>query len=220
MKFEIFQFKELSLKRLFIIIVISITLSAALRHAAVAQVIEYYPNGTIITPIPMSDAFRKLYSFELSRERQVKWSKSAIIQQARKAARYHKIPPKLFIALIQQESNFNINAISPKGAIGLTQLMPETAKGLRINPKIPILNIDGGARYLAAQYQKFKSWKLALAAYNAGPEIVEKYNGVPPYEETQYYVLVILTNWKKRLISDDGILARRPGKVRFKLYSN
>ena len=220
MRYENFQFKELILKRLFIIIVISIILSATLNHNAVAQVIEYYPNGTIITPIPMSHKSRKLYSFELSRKWQIKWDKNAIIQQATKAARYHKIPPKLFIALIQQESSFNINAVSPKGAIGLTQLMPDTAKGLGINPKIPIQNIDGGARYLASQYRKFKSWNLALAAYNAGPETVEKYSGIPPYEETQNYVLRVVTNWKKRLISHEGLFVLRAEKVYFKHLSN
>ena len=196
MKFE--KFKKLILKRLFIIIVITITLSAALTHTVVAQVIEYYPNGTIITPISMDQKSRKLYSFEISIKRQIKWDKNTIIQQAIKAARYHKIPSKLFVALIQQESSFNTNAVSPKGAIGLTQLMPETAKTLGVNPRIPIQNIDGGARYLASQYRKFKSWNLALAAYNAGPKNVEKYNGVPPYKETQEYVLRIVKNWKKR----------------------
>ena len=70
--------------------------------------------------------------------------------------------------------------------------MPETARFLNVNPRMPSQNLEGGARYLAMQYQRFRSWRLALAAYNAGPEAVAKYGGVPPYSETQNYVKVIL----------------------------
>ena len=69
--------------------------------------------------------------------------------------------------------------------------MPQTAALLRVDPMDPAENLEGGARYLAQQYRKFGSWRLALAAYNAGPEAVEKYGGVPPYKETQNYVKVI-----------------------------
>ena len=82
-------------------------------------------------------------------------------------------------------------AKSHKGALGLAQLMPQTAALLRVDPMDPAENLEGGARYLAQQYRKFGSWRLALAAYNAGPEAVEKYGGVPPYKETQNYVKVI-----------------------------
>lgn len=110
---------------------------------------------------------------------------------ARQAAQKHNVPEDLFLRLVQQESGWNPTAESHKGALGLAQLMPATAKLLGVDPTIPQENLEGGARYLAAQYQEFGSWRLALAAYNAGPEAVKKYGGVPPYSETKNYVLKI-----------------------------
>lgn len=117
--------------------------------------------------------------------------KGEYLQMARDAARRHNIPEDLFLRLVQQESGWNPHAKSHKGALGLAQLMPGTARALGVDPGDPYENLDGGARYLSRQYRKFKSWRLALAAYNAGPEAVEKYGDVPPYEETKNYVKVI-----------------------------
>ena len=103
---------------------------------------------------------------------------------------------KLFVELIRQESRFNIHAKSPVGAIGLAQLMPATAKELGVNPYNALQNLQGGARYLAIQKNTFGTWKLALAAYNAGPNAVRKYRGVPRYPETQHYVRTILAKAK------------------------
>ncbi|MEM6482569.1 MAG: lytic transglycosylase domain-containing protein [Pseudomonadota bacterium] len=111
---------------------------------------------------------------------------------ARSAALRHGIPVGLFLRLVQQESAWNPRAVSHKGAIGLAQLMPGTAAYLGVDPHNPSQNLDGGARYLAEQYRTFGSWRLALAAYNAGPQAVEEHNGIPPYRETQNYVRVIL----------------------------
>jgi soluble lytic murein transglycosylase-like protein len=108
------------------------------------------------------------------------------------AARKYGVPEDLFKRLVQQESNWNPKARSHKGAMGLAQLMPATARTLGVNPRDPKQNLEGGAKYLSQQYAKFKSWRLALAAYNAGPGAVQKYNGVPPYKETRNYVKVIL----------------------------
>jgi soluble lytic murein transglycosylase-like protein len=113
------------------------------------------------------------------------------LDMARSAAQRHGVPEELFLRLVHQESRFNSKAKSHKGALGLAQLMPETAKILGVDPLVPFENLDGGARYLAQQFKAFGSWRLALAAYNAGPEAVRKYRGVPPYEETQTYVRVI-----------------------------
>ena len=118
--------------------------------------------------------------------------RGAYLQEARAAARRYGVPEDLFLRLVQQESGWNPRARSHKGAIGLAQLMPATARTLRVDPRDPKQNLDGGARYLAAQYRQFGSWRLALAAYNAGPEAVTKYGGVPPYKETQGYVRAIL----------------------------
>lgn len=113
------------------------------------------------------------------------------LDMAREAALAHNVPVDLFLRLVQQESNWNAGAVSPKGALGLAQLMPDTAKLLRVDALDPKENLEGGARYLYQQYRRFNSWRLALAAYNAGPEAVEKHRGVPPYKETQDYVKAI-----------------------------
>lgn len=110
---------------------------------------------------------------------------------ARSAARRHGIPEDLFLRLVQQESGWDPSARSVKGAIGLAQLMPQTARLLRVNPTDPAQNLDGGAKYLRWQYDEFGDWRLALAAYNAGPGAVQKYGGIPPYRETQNYVRII-----------------------------
>jgi len=113
------------------------------------------------------------------------------LEMARAAARRHNIPEDLFARLVQQESGWNPKARSHKGAMGLAQLMPQTARALGVNADDPYENLEGGARYLARQYREFGSWRLALAAYNAGPQAVKKYGGVPPYKETRNYVKII-----------------------------
>ena len=101
------------------------------------------------------------------------------------------MPEDLFLRLVQQESGWKPTARSHKGAYGLAQLMPATARKLGVDRTDPYENLDGGAKYLRWQYDRFKSWRLALAAYNAGPGAVVKYNGVPPYKETRNYVRII-----------------------------
>ena len=113
------------------------------------------------------------------------------LQVARDAAARHSVPEDLFLRLVQQESGWHPRAKSHKGAIGLAQLMPQTARRLGVDPHDPRQNLEGGARYLRQQYDRFGSWRLALAAYNAGPEAVEKHGGVPPYRETRNYVRAI-----------------------------
>jgi soluble lytic murein transglycosylase-like protein len=121
-----------------------------------------------------------------------KGERSKYLEPAKSAARKHRVPEDLFLRLVQQESGWNPHAVSHKGAIGLAQLMPGTASRLGVDPRDPHQNLDGGARYLRQQYDRFRDWRLALAAYNAGPEAVDKYDGIPPYRETRNYVAVIL----------------------------
>ena len=118
--------------------------------------------------------------------------RGAYLAAAREAAQRHGVPEDLFLRLVQQESGWNAGAVSHKGATGLAQLMPETADRLGVDETDPHQNLDGGARYLRMMYDRFGDWKLALAAYNAGPEAVEKYGGVPPYVETANYVRSIM----------------------------
>ena len=118
--------------------------------------------------------------------------KGEYLSVARAVARQHSVPEDLFLRLVQQESGWNPSAVSHKGATGLAQLMPDTARLLRVDIDDPRQNLEGGARYLRMMYDKFGSWRLALAAYNAGPGAVEKHSGIPPFAETKNYVKVIL----------------------------
>ena len=100
----------------------------------------------------------------------------------------------LFSALIERESNFHPLALSPKGAMGLGQLMPQTARSLGVcDPFEPQDNLVGSVRYFTAMLEEFGSPALALAAYNAGPNAVRRFGGIPPYRETQNYVRAILS---------------------------
>ena len=114
------------------------------------------------------------------------------MQLAREAARKAGVPEDLYLSLIQQESRFNPNAISPKGAIGLAQLMPDTAEELGVDPRDIEQNLAGGARYLSQMMSRFPDLNMALAAYNAGPTRVAKLGRVPNIAETQNYIKEVL----------------------------
>lgn len=130
-------------------------------------------------------------------------STSPYQRAAIKAAKTYGIPPKLFQKLINQESGWDATIRSPAGATGLTQLMPATAASLGVNPLDPIQNLDGGARYLSQQYQRFGSWTLALAAYNAGPGNVAsgEWRRIP---ETVRYVHSILGSQPGTTVTKSG----------------
>ena len=116
----------------------------------------------------------------------------------RDAARDAGVPPAIVKAVIHAESAFNVDAVSRAGALGLMQLMPATARELGVlDPLRAEENVHGGARYLRHLHDRFGSWTHTLAAYNAGPTAVTRYQGVPPYGETQQYVRRVLTYYRR-----------------------
>ncbi len=128
---------------------------------------------------------------------------------ATRAAQKYLLPESFVRSVMQAESAFHPDALSPKGAVGLMQLMPETARELGVDPNDPRQNADGGAQYLRALLAKYENDPnqvlLALAAYNAGPGAVERWHGVPPYKETREYILRVLKNWKPAATSVQAV---------------
>jgi hypothetical protein len=123
------------------------------------------------------------------------WRKEAgeYARHVRRSARRWRVDPELIVAVAQTESRLNATAVSPKGAMGVMQLMPSTARLMAVkDPFDARQNIDGGARWLRMMLDRFKGdVDLALAAYNAGPETVKRYGGIPPYAETRRYVRLV-----------------------------
>jgi len=121
------------------------------------------------------------------------------------AAKRNGLPPGFVHSVVKAESGYNVAALSPKGAIGLMQLMPGTAQAHNADPHDPAQNVEAGAAYLRELLIKYDGdARRALAAYNAGPGAVDKYNGVPPYSETQTYIERVLKNYKRTADSPDG----------------
>lgn len=133
------------------------------------------------------------------------WIARAILYESAKVG----VDPLLVTAVMEQESGFQMQAVSEAGAIGLMQLMPDTAKMLGVDPYDPLANIKGGTMYLKENLERFAgfgAWRTtyAVAAYNAGTQAVVKYGGVPPYQETVEYVKAVAAIYK-RLHEERGI---------------
>ena len=125
------------------------------------------------------------------------------------SAAYH-LDPDLVNSVIHAESGFKAHAVSPKGARGLMQLMPSTASALGVNDAFdPQDNVAGGSRYLRELLERYNfDLVKALAAYNAGPERVEQYNGVPPFHETRAYVARIVHEYNRKKIAQEKAAAQ------------
>ena len=137
-----------------------------------------------------------------------------IAEVVEESARQHELDPLLVHSVIQAESNYNPLAISPKGAQGLMQLMPSTARRFGVRNSFNFAeNIEGGVRYLRYLLTLFGDQKLAVAAYNAGEEAVIRHGGVPPYAETRNYVRAVSRNYATARQAATGA-ASSPGPVK------
>jgi hypothetical protein len=137
---------------------------------------------------------------------QTKLSPADLREMLSKAGHEHNLDVDLLASLVKAESGGNARALSPVGAQGLMQLMPATAKGLGVDDSFePNANVRGGTAYLDAMLTRFHdNLSLALAAYNAGPEAVERYHGIPPYRETQTYVARVIHEFNRRVLAREA----------------
>jgi soluble lytic murein transglycosylase-like protein len=161
---------------------------------------ELDPTPAVVTPAAAPGATRSAAAFNLN-------------DAVNTASDRTRIDPDLIRSVIHAESGFNPNAVSPKGAQGLMQLMPQTASKLGVaNAMDPGANVDGGTRYLRELLERYNfDLVKALAAYNAGPQRVEQYHGVPPYSETRAYVAHIVRDFNRQKLAE-----RRAAKLNAK----
>jgi soluble lytic murein transglycosylase-like protein len=127
------------------------------------------------------------------------WQSRDLAQRVLVNAERWRLDANMLVAIVTVESRWHTHAISRAGAVGLGQLMPGTAAGLGVNPRDPVQNLSGAARYLRGLLRRFGSnhYDLVFAAYNAGPKAVTEYGGIPPFEETQAYVVRVLDTWEQ-----------------------
>lgn len=158
-----------------------------------------------VTPVSFASAENNSYIViynEISafngNPQEAEWITKAILY----ASDTYGVDPLLVTAIMEQESQFNLNSVSSAGAIGLMQLMPGTAAMIGVNPYDPLDNVVGGTIYLRNQIEKFSGGGAyavtnAVAAYNAGPQAVMQHGGVPPYQETRNYVIGVANHYNR-----------------------
>jgi len=187
---------------------LTVLLALALARAADAQIFVYKDSygRTYFTDTPQHEGFARYKpksEYELRTESLAPRTAARVTRAydpaIKRASRQHGVAAALVKAVIAAESGFDPGAVSRKGAQGLMQLMPDTARDLGVDDALdPWQNIDGGTRYLGEMIERFPGeLALAVAAYNAGPEAVKRHQGVPPFEETRSYVQRVLRLYKK-----------------------
>jgi soluble lytic murein transglycosylase-like protein len=181
-----------------LVALLGLCLWGALPSPTLAQVMDIRPDGSTViykgpvlaSPEGIAPLARQPATARIAASATTSLPVATAIQGA---ARRHELSQELIAAVAWQESRMQQAAISPKGARGVMQLMPATARTLRVDPDDLSANVDGGATYLAQMMDRFQGDIIkSLAAYNAGPEAVTRYGGVPPYPETQAYVNAVL----------------------------
>lgn len=175
---------------------------------AQAQVLEIGEDGAVTTyAAPMIHTDAGAQEIELRSAGRVSAAPAAVRTLIADTAGRYGLSPTLLEAVAWQESRFRHDAVSYKGAVGVMQLMPETARELRVNPFDLAQNVSGGAAYLSQMIRRYDGDILrGLAAYNAGPGAVDRHKGVPPYAETQAYVKAILS----RVAANSATLINKP----------
>ena len=180
---------------------VMIALCLSVAAPAQAQIYSWKDaNGNIVLSNKRPDSSVQVASYAVPKADGLRATRSVTSERARayddlisEHSRTQGVRPDLVRAVMQVESGFNPYARSPKGAMGLMQLMPSTAKEYKVrNPFDPRANIEAGIRHLKALLDRLGSTEMALAAYNAGEGAVAKFNGIPPYQETRDYVTRIL----------------------------
>jgi len=176
-----------------------------------AEIYQYVgPNGTIaLTNVPSDARYRKI-EVESARFHSI-LSERELEPLIKRHSSQQQLHPALIRAVIKAESNFDPRAVSRAGAIGLMQLMPQTAARLDVRDMFdPDENVGGGTKYLRQLLDRFHgNLPLALAAYNAGENIVDRYQSLPPIDETRQYVRKVLRYYRTFLVRD-GVITERP----------
>lgn len=188
-----------------------VVLAASLAGGAGAQVLDIAPDGAVTTlrrPAVFSDpagAPQLILPDPSTPRAAAAPSRTSLADQVRSAADHSGLSAKVVEAVAWRESRLNPQAVSPKGAVGVMQLMPATARAMGVDPLDSAANLEGGAAYLARMLRTFNGdLTLALAAYNAGPEAVRRYAGVPPFPETKAFVDAILNRLANSVVEENA----------------
>jgi soluble lytic murein transglycosylase-like protein len=186
---------------------------------ALAIALSHPARAAIQAPLPTTPQTIAVYASVLHRinPQMPAWQSHDLARRVLVNAERWRIDANMLVAVVSVESRWHTHAVSSAGAIGLGQLMPGTAARLGVNPRNPAENISGAARYLSGLMRIFgaEHYSLVFAAYNAGPKAVAQYGGIPPFYETQHYVVKVLDAWHRlsktvHVPADALALARGP----------